>query len=198
MGNAKTIGDDKAHLLALKEGDPSSFNYLYDRWSGKLYNFVMRISREDRYLAEELVQSVFFKVWEKREELDIDKSFGGFICTIAKNELTNIYRRRMSEFLYRSEARNLSTADNVTEKEVEYHFLDEYIHELIEQLPAARREIFKLSRFQFLSNREIAEKLNLSENTVESQLTKATAFLRHKIRQHYKLTLSLLAGFFLS
>lgn len=191
------IDKEKAQVLALKEeGTPSSFEYLYERWSGKLYNFVLRISRGDRYLAEEIVQSVFVKVWEKRKELDVDKSFGAFLCTIAKNQLTNIYQRRMSEFLYRSEAERLATTDNTTEKEVEYHLLDEYIQSLIEQLPPARREIFRLSRVHHLSNKEIAAKLQLSENTVESQLTKAVAFLRQHLLQHYKLSVSLLIGLF--
>lgn len=190
---------EKAEVLALKEkGDASSFNYLYAQWSGKLYHFVLRISHGDNYLAEEMVQSVFIKVWEKRSELDAEKSFGAWLYTIAKNQLLNIYQRRMSEFLYRNERERTSGVDNVTEKEVEYHFLDEYIHSLVEQLPAARREIFLLSRFQFLSNKEIAEKLHLSENTVESQLTKATSFIRSKVKQHYQLSVSLLAMLFFS
>lgn len=191
--------NEKAQVLALKEkGDTSSFNCLYEQWSGKLYHFVMSISHGDSYLAEEMVQSVFIKVWEKRAELDVEKSFGAWLYTIAKNQLLNIYQRRMSEFLYRNETERNSEIDNVTEKEVEYHFLDEYIHTLVEQLPAARREIFLLSRFQFLSNKEIAEKLHLSENTVESQLTKATAYIRSKVKQHYQLSVSLLAVLFFS
>lgn len=177
----------------LKTGDTASFETLYKQWSGKLYNFVMRISKGDAYLAEEIVQSVFIKVWEKREEIDPDKSFASYICTIAKNQLTNIYQHRMLEFLYQENALNkTSYGDNTTEKEVEYRLLDEYVHTLVEQLPPARREIFILSRYQFLSNREIAQRLNLSENTVESQLTKAISFLRRRIAQHYSWCISLL------
>lgn len=199
MKAINSIGKEKAHIYALKEaGTAASFEYLYEQWSGKLYNFVLRISRGDRYLAEEIVQTVFIKVWEKRQELDADKSFGAFLCTIAKNQLTNIYQRRMSEYLYRSEAERMTPADNTTEKEVEYHLLDEYIHSLIGQLPPSRREIFRLSRMQHLSNKEIAARLHLSENTVESQLTKAIAFLRQHVLQHYKLSVSLLVGLFFS
>lgn len=199
MEVANHIREEKVQVLALKEeGNPSSFEYLYERWSGKLYHFVLRMSRGDRYLAEEIVQSVFIKVWEKRRELDADKSFGAFLCTLAKNRLLNIYQRRMSEFLYLSEAGKLSAADNTTEEEVEYHLLDEYIRTLIARLPPARRKIFELSRVHHLSNKEIAVRLRLSENTVESQLTKAIAFLRQHILQHYKLSVSLLAGLYLS
>lgn len=180
------------HICNLKRGDIASFEYLYNCWSGKLYNFVMRISRNDIYLAEEIVQSVFIKVWENREQIETDKSFGAYLCTIAKNQLVNIYQHRMLESLYQTKIKTSEPVENTTEKEVDYHLLEEYIDSLIEQLPPARREIFILSRRKLLTNKEIAAKLNLSENTVESQLTKATAFLRSKIDRHYGLSIPLL------
>lgn len=184
---------ERTHVNRLKVGDQTSFDYLYTAWSGKLYNFVMRISGGDTYMAEEMVQSSFIKVWESRQTLDPDKSFGAYLCTIAKNQLTNIYQHKMQEFLYQEKmAKTIATPENDTERVVEFHLLEEYINSLVEQLPPARREIFQLSRQMQLSNREIAEKLNLSENTVESQLTKAFAYLREKVSRHYELTLSLL------
>jgi RNA polymerase sigma-70 factor (ECF subfamily) len=177
--------DEQKHINLLKEGNASSFEYLYNVWSGKLYHFVMRISKGEQYLAEEIVQTVFIKVWENHKELDPDKSFSAYLCTIAKNLLTNIYEHRMQEFLYREKAIQMSTAENTTDEEVDYHLLDEYINTLIEQLPPARKKIFILSRRQFLSNREIARKLNLSENTIESQLTKAIAFFHEQIDKYY-------------
>lgn len=183
------------HICNLRRGDIASFEYLYNVWSGKLYNFVMRISRGDTYLTEEIVQSVFIKVWEGRELIDTDKSFGAYLCTIAKNQLVNIYQHRMLEYLYQEKIKTTEPTENTTEKEVDYHLLEEYIDSLIEQLPSARREIFILSRRKLLTNREIAAKLNLSENTVESQLTKAIAFLRSKIDRHYSISIPLLLFF---
>lgn len=188
---------ESRYIYNLKRGDTPSFEYLYNLWSGKLYNFVMRISKGDSYLAEDIVQSVFIKVWESRQTLDPDKSFGAYLCTIAKNQLVNIYQHRMLEYLYEEKVKHTESAENTTEKEVDYHLLEEYIDSLIEQLPPARREIFILSRRSLLTNKEIAEKLHLSENTVESQLTKALSFLRDKINKHYNLPVSLLFCFFI-
>lgn len=185
------------HICNLKRGDIASFEYLYNAWSGKLYNFVMRISQGDTYLAEEIVQSVFIKVWEGREQVDADKSFGAYICTIAKNQLVNIYQHQMLEHLYQAKIKTSEPIENTTENEVDYHLLEEYVESLIEQLPPARKEIFVLSRHKLLTNKEIATKLNLSENTVESQLTKATAFLRSKIDRHYSFSIPLLLFFFI-
>ncbi|MCD8267521.1 MAG: RNA polymerase sigma-70 factor [Parabacteroides sp.] len=183
---------ESQHINQLKKGGILSFEYLYNCWSGKLYNFVMRISRGDGYLAGEIVQYVFIKVWENHESLDPDKSFGAYLCTIAKNQLVNIYQHRMQEYLYQEKTISSEQSENTTEKEVDYHLLEEYINPLIEQLPPARKEIFVLSRRSLLTNKEIAEKLHVSENTVESQITKAISFLRSKINQHYSLSIPLL------
>lgn len=183
---------ESQHIHRLQKGDNVSFEYLYNAWSGKLYNFVMRISRGDSYLAEEIVQSVFIKVWESRQSLDPAKSFGAYLCTIAKNQLVNIYQHRMLEFLYHEKIKHSEPIENTTEKEVDYHLLEEYIDSLIEQLPPARKEIFVLSRRNLLTNKEIAEKLNISENRIESQLTKAASFLRSEVNRHYSLSISLL------
>lgn len=180
------------YICQLSEGDIRSFEYLYNIWSGKLYNFVMRISKGDGYLSEEIVQSVFVKVWENRKSLNPDKSFGAYLCTIAKNQLVNIYQHRMLEDIYQEKTRKYEPIENTTDKEVDYHLLEEYINSLIDQLPPARREIFILSRHNMLTNKEIAARLKLSENTVESQLTKALSFMRNRINQHYGLSVSLL------
>lgn len=185
------------HISLLQKGDVASFEYLYNEWSGKLYNFVMRISKGESDLAEDIVQTVFIKVWENRASLDPNKSFGAYICTIAKNQLVNIYQHRMLEFIYREKVKNTDFTENTTEKEVDYHLLEEYIDSLIEQLPPARKEIFILSRRNLLTNKEISAKLNISENTVESQLSKAISFMRNKINRHYGFSAAILLSIFL-
>lgn len=187
------MNQENIHIQRLKKGDAASFEFLYKAWSGKLYNFVMRISNGDGYLAEEIVQSTFIKVWENRQTLDNEKSLGAYLCTIAKNDLVNIYRHRMLEYMYHENIKqDHKEGENDTEKDVEYRLLDEYISSLIERLPSARREIYQLSRQKRLSSKEIALLLNISENTVESQLTKASFFLREEVRLHYNLSVALL------
>ncbi|MDR1161006.1 MAG: RNA polymerase sigma-70 factor [Tannerellaceae bacterium] len=185
--------EEQLHIRNLKNGDITAFDYLYNKWSGKLYNFVMKMTTGECYLAEEIVQQVFIKIWENKSSLDPEKTFSTFIFTIARNLLFNIYQKRINELLYQENLMHSVPAENTTEKEVEFRMLDEYINTLIEQLPPARKEVFILSRRHLYSNKEIAKKLNISENTVESQLRKAVSFLREKIAQHYNYSISLLA-----
>jgi len=91
---------EKEELELLKKGSSPSFESLYHRYSGKLYNFVMKVSKGDSYIAEELVQRTFIKVWETKEYVNPDKSFISYLCTIAKNMLLNEYEHQTIQFIY--------------------------------------------------------------------------------------------------
>lgn len=186
---------DQINIVRLKSGDTLAFECLYNKWSGKLYNFIMRISHGDEYLAEEIVQSVFIKIWENKDKIDSERSFSSYLYTIAKNQLFNIYEHRMVEFIYKEREgneQNRKLYENSTEKDTDFHFLDDYIDKLIELLPSMRRNIYILSKRHLLSNKEIAKRLHLSENTIESQLSKANRFIKEQLQKHYDLTIFLL------
>ena len=147
------MGERNKHIENLRKGNRSSFEYLYTVWSGKLYNFVMKISHEDSYLAEEMVQTVFLKVWKNREQLDPKLSFGAYLCTIAKNLLTNHYQHKMMEILYIEQQIDHPGTPYArgTDEIVEYHLLEEFVDSLIQQMPEGRQRIYKLSRQSHLS-----------------------------------------------
>ena len=92
--------DEKHLLIDLKDGSFQAFERLYNMYSGKLYNFIMRLSSGNQYMAEEVVQSAFIRVWEVRERVEPESSFISFLCTIAKNLLMNMYQRQTVEYVY--------------------------------------------------------------------------------------------------
>jgi len=184
---------EKEELELLKKGSSPSFDSLYRRYSGKLYNFVMKVSKGNSYMAEELVQRTFIKVWETKEYVNPDKSFISYLCTIAKNMLLNEYEHQTIQFIYEEYIKVRSVVnDDSTEKEVDKNLLEEYIDKLADKLPPKRREIFLLSRKEGLSNKEIAQKLNITESTIETQLSKALAFMKSEIKAHYDNILAIL------
>jgi len=184
---------EKEELELLKKGSSPSFESLYHRYSGKLYNFVMKVSKGDSYIAEELVQRTFIKVWETKEYVNPDKSFISYLCTIAKNMLLNEYEHQTIQFIYEEYVKVRTVEnDDSTEKEVDKNLLEEYIDKLADKLPPKRREIFILSRKDGLSNKEIAQKLNITESTIETQLSKALSFMKSEIKAHYDNILAIL------
>ena len=188
---------EKLLLIKLKEGSFQAFEKLYTMYSGKLYNFIMRLSSGDQYMAEEVVQSAFIRVWEVRERVEPESSFISFLCTIAKNLLMNMYQRQTVEYVYNEYLKNTGVdRDSQTEESIDLRFLNEYIDSLAEELPAQRKKIFILSKRQNYTNKEIAEMMGISESTVATQLSLAVKFMREQLMKHYDKIVALLFAFF--
>ena len=178
--------NEKRLLTELKNGSFQAFERLYNMYSGKLYNFIMRISSGNQYMAEEVVQSAFIRVWEVRERVEPESSFISFLCTIAKNLLMNMYQRQTVEYVYNEYLKNTGVdRDSQTEESIDLRFLNEYIDSLAEELPAQRKKIFILSKRQNYTNKEIAEMMGISESTVATQLSLAVKFMREQLMKHY-------------
>ena len=186
--------DEKHLLIDLKDGSFQAFERLYNMYSGKLYNFIMRLSSGNQYMAEEVVQSTFIRIWEVREKVDTNASFISFLCTIAKNLLMNMYQRQTVEYLLKSGLDH----DSQTEDTIDLRFLNDYIDSLAEELPAQRKKIFILSKRQNYTNKEIAEMMGISESTVATQLSLAVKFMREQLMKHYDKVIALLIAFFVN
>ena len=191
--------NEKRLLTELKNGSFHAFERLYNMYSGKLYNFIMRISSGNQYMAEEVVQSAFIRVWEVRERVEPESSFISFLCTIAKNLLMNMYQRQTVEYVYNEYLKNTGVdRDSQTEESIDLRFLNVYIDSLAEELPAQRKKIFILSKRQNYTNKEIAEMMGISESTVATQLSLAVKFMREQLMKHYDKIVALLFAFFVN
>ena len=178
-------GEEK-ELTALKNGSYQAFEAIYKRYAGKLYNFIMTLSHGDCYMAEEIVQSVFIKLWEVHREIDPEKSILSFLSVIAKNMLINKYQRQTMEYLYQEFVQNEEPAcDTIMEKEIDAKWLEQFIDELIEQLPPSRKRIFILSRKKYLSTKQIAKIMQISVSTVGTQLWLAVKFIRKHFEKNF-------------
>ncbi|MEZ5017293.1 MAG: RNA polymerase sigma-70 factor [Flavipsychrobacter sp.] len=131
--------------------------------------------------AEEIVQNVFFKLWEKREKIPTLNSVPAYLYRSVHNECLNSIKHNKVKADYQSHSLHVAsndtnTSDNTTTKELEHR-----IHDAINSLPEQCRTIFQLSRFEELKYREIADKLGLSVKTVENQMGKALKVMRTKL-----------------
>lgn len=165
-------------LLSLKSGDESAFTEIYTLYSRKLLAIAFNYSR-DPDLAEEIVQDVFLSIWERRTSLNI-LSLDSYLATAAKFAIfRQIYNQRKRTELAKN---NYIVDTSISEEDKIYaKFLDEYILGIVETLPEKCRLVFQYSRSMHLNNREIADKMNISEKTVESHMTKALKIIRNKL-----------------
>lgn len=168
-------------ILSLKDGDMKAFSDLFDRYGKRLYYFSMGYLKSSAN-AEEIVQEVFLKIWNNREELSIQKSFESYLFTIAKNGILNTIRKSKSEQAYINYAKLHPGKNILLDEELDFNELEKAYRQTIEKLSPRRKEIYLLSREQSLSNAEIAEKLNISIKTVENQMTSAISEIRKNLR----------------
>ena len=182
---------DIALLKRLKEGDEAAFESIYWKYNSHVFNFINSLLY-DRILSEDITQSVFMKIWEKHESIDLDKGFDAYLFTIARNMVyKETENRLLSESAFYALSQQQTNEDVLTEEKIDADSLRLYIDKLIEQLPLSRKEIFKLSRRDHLSNKEIAIRLSISEKTVETQPYRSLRFLKQKLSDDHLLAILL-------
>ena len=177
---------EKILLSRLKEGDPFAFKELYSLYSSPIYYFVYAIL-SDKSLAEDITQSCFVKVWERRTELDLSKKFSAYLYTIAKNLVYRESERQVRDARYLEFVKGAGGEKSQTvEEAIHLKFIQEEINNMINELPPARKKIFVLSRFKGYSNKKIVEELSVSERTVETQIYRTLLYLKERL-MHYLL-----------
>lgn len=167
-------------VLALKSGSEAAFRQLFDLYGKRLFHFSAGYFN-DPMDAEEIVQEVFMKIWNVRNELSDQKSLDAYIFTIAKNAILNTIRKAKSEQVYLTWAQLNPGRNILLEEEIDFNELNQAYHQAIDKLSPKRKQVFLLSRERNFSYAEIADKMGISVKTVENQMTAALADIRRQL-----------------
>jgi RNA polymerase sigma-70 factor (ECF subfamily) len=176
-----TKKEEKEVVELLKQSDQNAFNTLFRFYSAKLYHFSYNYLKSTEE-AEEIVQNTFIKIWEKREAIDVSDSFSGFIFTVAHHLILNRIRKIRNENHCKAVlARNVIHIQNETEEKILYDELEKFQQEALIELPPRRKIIYQMIREEGMTYKQVAEQLNISVKTVESQMTEAIKHFRTKL-----------------
>jgi RNA polymerase sigma-70 factor (ECF subfamily) len=163
--------------------DNAAFERLFKQYYAQLVVYACKYV-SDIDIAREIVQDFFVRLFEKRQALSIDISVKSYLyrsvynCCINYINQRNIQDKHLKNIdLDRNDEENLENEINTLE-------LQQRIHEIINNLPARCQIIFRMNRLEGLRNEEIAEKLQLSKRTVETQISKALKILRRKLADY--------------
>jgi RNA polymerase sigma-70 factor (ECF subfamily) len=175
---------NEAIIEGVKNGDMAAFDMIYRAYSKRLFRFVLGLIKTESD-AEEIVQEVFVKIWESHENIEDFALFDSYLFTIAYNSTISLIRKKLSKEKYIQHIKSLQipVQEKIGGNNLDFELLTSRVNQLVEKLPPRQKEVFRLHREHELTYRQIAEKLEISVNTVENHMSKALKFLRNNLNR---------------
>jgi RNA polymerase sigma-70 factor (ECF subfamily) len=190
MKNFKAYSDEGL-LKLLRQQELGAFEEIYLRYWKKLYSAAYK-RVQSREVSEELVQDIFTSLWINRETAQVEM-LSAYLYSAVKYKVINYLEKEMSHRQYAEKklAAGVSV-DNSTEEAVLLNELNKALEIEIQKLPPKRQQIFKMSRQEHLSIKQVASHLGISEKTAENQLGKALKVLKVNLK-HFNFFMFVLA-----
>lgn len=174
---------DRELFARIAEGDEQAFRRMFHAYNKVLFPFVAAIVRSDTD-AGEIMQEVMLKLWVNRATLKAIKNPGSWLRTVAAHAAYDHLRKIAGyELMLARSQFAQQDADKVSWNDLEARQIRKTIEEAMEKLPQRRRQIFRMSKIEGFSRKEIAEQLGISENTVRNQLADAVEFVQDHLKR---------------
>lgn len=166
----------------LRDGDEFYFRKVFDQYHQKLYFFILYKTKSE-YIAEEVVQLAFTKLWQSRQTLQEEYTISTQLFRIATTTLIDFLRKYNNKdgVTARLDALNVERGIDSTNEKMSGAELQKRISEAVNDLPPVRKQVFEMSREHGMTYREIAQTLSVSSKTVEGHITKALKQIKKHI-----------------
>lgn len=181
------IYDDKELFLLISRGDEEAFTLLFHKYTPKLFPFVFKLTRSE-HLAQEMIQETFLRLWVSRVDLVNIENPSAWIYRIASNLSIN-YLRNQNNRLRILQTLPIAGMQDTSEEKMDSKELEGIIRLAVNLLPEKRQEVYRLSREDGLSHQQIADKLNISINTVKNQIGSSLKFIQEFISKETGLSM---------
>jgi RNA polymerase sigma-70 factor, ECF subfamily len=169
-------------LQKIIEGDKEAYTFLFHSHYKHLCTYSFRFVR-NLEISEEIVQEVFFRIWEKRESLNLPENIESYLYRAVHNESINMCKKLQKEYHNKNQyLKEFNTIENFNDFLVHKEIINN-IKFAIDELPDRCREIFKMNRYSAMSYKEISIKLGITEKGVEFHMIKALKILREKLKE---------------
>lgn len=172
--------DDRQFILELKKGNRKAFAFLFKTHYSGLVSYVFNLCKNKKQ-AEDIVQNIIFKFWNKKESFDEKKSLKGYLYRMAYNEFVDEMRRQNKRLQFHEELKHQITLSHIESDEEVKDRKRAAVLKAIDNLPDKCRETFMLHKQNGLKYKEIAEELGISVKTVENHISKALRRIREEL-----------------
>lgn len=180
---------EKQVLETLRQGNESAFEMIFRTYYQPLCRYAYSFL-QDKEEAEEVVQSAFITIWEKRNNLSIETSFKSYLYRMVRNTCLNVIKHeKVKQQHVAHELAVTEVAYEAVDHKVQAAELEIKITEAMKTLPEQCRLVFQLSRFEELKYQEIADQLDISVKTVENHMGKALRLMREQLKDYLPLFL---------
>ncbi|MFD1631629.1 RNA polymerase sigma-70 factor [Pseudopedobacter beijingensis] len=174
----KPIYNESELLMKIAEGDESAFCELFDYYQKYVFSFGRKLMRSNE-IAEEIVQDIFIKIWERKEKLREVDNFGGYLNILVRNHSFNLLR----QLAYRQKTGaemvlSYSDEDNHTQQTIDYRETLRILEEVLDTLPEQQKTVYRLCHLEGLKYEEAAAKMNISVATVHYHMKLALKSIR--------------------
>lgn len=178
--SAEAVYTDKALLERLGKGDSNAYEIIYRRYIYSLYETAFR-RLNDRQRSEDIVQDVFFRVWNKRAEMAKVDNLSAYLHTAVRYEVLKLVTRRKGMLHFFEPFEFMMMESDGPESRLMAKELLDLVYKYADTLPEKRKQVFLLHITNRLSTREIAETIGISQKTVQNQLATALNGLRSHV-----------------
>lgn len=194
MATANLLTESQ-QLEALKAGDHAMFNFFYEKYSLQLYRRLLNMVQVD-VIAEELLQELFTKVWERREQLDPLQSFKAYLYRIAERLVYDHYRRLTREAKLERDFVLVSTElYNPIEESLHIKEGRRLVQQALDHLPKQQRRVFTLCKLEGRSYEEVSKLLGISTASINTHISRASKTVRKFILKNRGLASGLLCAY---
>ncbi len=171
--------NEKSFTDLLAGRDETAFEQVFKTYFKKLHAYALSLINDEAD-AEEMVQQVFFKLWERADRLSFSGSIAAYLYRAVHNECLNFLKHEKVKAGHRLQVAYRMKNDAIPEKGMNKE-LEQQFRQAMNELPEQCRTVFQLSRFEDMKYREIADQLDISVKTVENHMGKALRLLRLKL-----------------
>jgi len=186
--------DEKVLLLQLKDGDERAFEILYNNYKTRIAGNLFKLLKSDD-VVKEVLQELFFKIWEVRAQIDPEKSFKSYLFRIAENLVYDYFRkvakdkRLLTKLMASSSELYLHIEEDMLSKENA-----QKLQHAINLMPPQRKIVFTLCKLEGKSYKEVEEIMGINAKTISSHMLQANRFLKNHFGGSSTLSISIILG----